>query len=361
MDDSATKPTTLPPPIFVEVDLDRIAKGAGKRKQAGAKPPPKHSVRLKRDKCPIRSLPIDSLSLIGDTQPRAEIDQDVVAEYAELMEAGAKFPPIVVFTDGATYWVADGFHRYWAIRRLKREKIDCEVHQGTVEDARWYSYSANQTHGLRRSNEDKRKAVLAALRHPKGAKLSDGKLAEHVGVSQPFVSKVRRESETTQNNFESPTRTGRDGRTIDTANIGRKRDKQTGIGAAVCDAFDVTPDQLALALAIQHSGHQDLIDAVDKGKMELGEAVAEVQRRRPSPTCPNCGSHEVDEDGDCLKCREPGVAPAPAPADAATEAQREKCVVAAHECINILSCIGKSNPYRARAWEIVRDWLHHNE
>lgn len=24
-------------------------------------------------------------------------------------------------------------------------------------------------------------------------------------------------------------------------------------------------------------------------------------------TCPNCGAHEFDDDGDCLECREPAV------------------------------------------------------
>ena len=47
----------------------------------------------------------------GGTQPRAEIWQDVVDDYAEQMTAGATFPPIVVFYDGTHYWLADGFHR----------------------------------------------------------------------------------------------------------------------------------------------------------------------------------------------------------------------------------------------------------
>jgi hypothetical protein len=27
----------------------------------------------------------------------------------------------------------------------------------------------------------------------------------------------------------------------------------------------------------------------------------------PIVTCPNCGSHEADDDGDCTVCREPGI------------------------------------------------------
>jgi predicted transcriptional regulator len=36
-----------------------------------------------------------------------------------------------------------------------------------------------------------RRAVEAALRHPKSATLSDRQIAEHVGVSHPMVSKFR--------------------------------------------------------------------------------------------------------------------------------------------------------------------------
>jgi hypothetical protein len=56
-----------------------------------------------------------------------------------------------------------------------------------------------------------------------GAELSDGAIAQHVGVSQPFVSKVRRSVAATQNGFVSPARTGLDGRTINTAKIGKTR------------------------------------------------------------------------------------------------------------------------------------------
>ncbi len=49
--------------------------------------------------------------------------------------------------------------------------------------------------------------------------MSDGQIAEHVGVSDMMVAKYRREL--TPKVLESPTRTGRDGRTTNTANIGK--------------------------------------------------------------------------------------------------------------------------------------------
>jgi len=180
-------------------------------------------VRLKRsNNCPVRSLKLDEIRTDGDTQPRVTLDDQLVREYAELYEAETALPPIVVFHDGSHYWLADGFHRYHAARQANLARLECEVHKGTVDEARWYACAANQTHGQRRTNEDKRRAVLLALKHPKGAGLSDRQIAEHVGVTHPFVGKIRSEASNTGNDYQSPTRIGRDGRTIDTTNIGRR-------------------------------------------------------------------------------------------------------------------------------------------
>lgn len=40
------------------------------------------------------------------------------------LEEGAEFPPVVVFGDGLYYWLADGFHRFYAHQRAKRVTIN---------------------------------------------------------------------------------------------------------------------------------------------------------------------------------------------------------------------------------------------
>jgi hypothetical protein len=140
---------------------------------------------------PAIELPIAQIRLDGGTQPRAALDFDAVYAYSEAMEIGAKFPPVVVFHDGENYWLADGFHRLKATFAAERDTIRCEVRQGTLEDAQWYSFSANQTNGLWRTNEDKQRAVKAALLHPKGAGLSDAQIARHVGVHHDTVRQWR--------------------------------------------------------------------------------------------------------------------------------------------------------------------------
>lgn len=167
-------------------------------------------------------LKLNQIRTDGGTQPRAVLQQDVIQEYQEQMEAGVAFPPPTVFFDGKHYWLADGFHRFAAATRaFPDEPIECDVRQGTQLDAQWFSYSANQSHGLRRSNEDKRRAVVAALSHAQGARLSDRQIAEHCGVNHSTVSRIRTEIEPTVAKQQSTKRTGRDGRTIKTSNIGR--------------------------------------------------------------------------------------------------------------------------------------------
>jgi hypothetical protein len=100
------------------------------------------------------------------------------------------------------------------------DPILAEQKLGNIDDARWESIGANKSHGLRRTNEDKRNAIQQALLHPKGAELSNVKIAEHVGVAESSVRNVRKEMEMTSQIAKSTERTGRDGRTIKTSSIG---------------------------------------------------------------------------------------------------------------------------------------------
>ena len=173
-----------------------------------------------------RILPLSKIRLDGNTQPRVELDEFLITEYREAYAREAEMPPLQVMFDGVSYWLWDGFHRRWAAERAGLEKLPCIITEGTQQDAQWASYSANIAHGLRRSNPDKAKAVKAAVRHPNAAKMSDRKLAQYVCVDDKTVAKYRAELESTAEIPQSPTRTGRDGRTINTANIGKRHEPQ---------------------------------------------------------------------------------------------------------------------------------------
>jgi hypothetical protein len=136
-------------------------------------------------------LNLHSIRIDGGTQSRAEMNNTTVEEYTEAMLEGAAFPPIVVFFDGASYWLADGFHRYFGADHAGIEEVEAEVRQGTQQDAQLFSFGVNASHGLRRTNADKRKAVTGALQHPVSGQWGDRQIAKHCGVDHKTVAAVR--------------------------------------------------------------------------------------------------------------------------------------------------------------------------
>lgn len=142
-------------------------------------------------KTKLETLSIDLLRLDGGTQARIKINEDTVDDYADVLtEAGGDWPfdPNDVFHDGSDYFVADGFHRTLAAIRVKRASIPCRVHQGTSKDAKIFGMTANDTHGLRMSREDKRACVEWLLDN--GGKMTQAEIAVKAGVSVRTVQYV---------------------------------------------------------------------------------------------------------------------------------------------------------------------------
>lgn len=134
---------------------------------------------------------IGALVLDQKLQSRTEINEETVAEYAENILSGADFPPVTVYFCGITYWLADGYHRYHAHKRAEKVSILCEVVNGTFRDAVLYSTSVNATHGMRRTNADKRKSVMTLIEDDQWAKMSNAEIAKHCTVSASLVSNLR--------------------------------------------------------------------------------------------------------------------------------------------------------------------------
>lgn len=143
-----------------------------------------------------QKFPIREIVLNQRCQARVEPHPDIVDEYAAAYRSKAKMPPVDVFiVDGAPHLI-DGWHRISGAIKAEATWITCEiVGTGTLEEAVWKALAANQTHGIRRTNEDKRRAVRLALESPIGNEQSNRVIAEHVGVSHPFVERIRTDME----------------------------------------------------------------------------------------------------------------------------------------------------------------------
>src|SRR5688500_15024000 len=125
----------------------------------------------------IRRLPLKSITVDTSIQPRAEVQQLVIGEYAEALKSGAKFPAGIAYDDGEKLWLASGFHTYAAHERAGRKTMPVEVRRGTKRDAILFAAGTNATHGARRTIDDKRRAVAMLLHDPEWCGWSDRHIA----------------------------------------------------------------------------------------------------------------------------------------------------------------------------------------
>lgn len=188
-------------------------------------------------------IKLNELRLDGGTQPRTNINQEVVGEYAEVLESGKELPAIKVYNDGIYNWVADGFHRFFAHKKVNRLEIECEVVTGTLRDAVLYSVGANDDHGLRRSNEDKRKAVMTLLDDLEWSDWSDGEIARRCNVSTMTVGRIKKSlnKTTTEKTFVSKGKQ----RVMKTEKIGK-------IATKPVEPVETADDSPMLELAVAH-------------------------------------------------------------------------------------------------------------
>jgi hypothetical protein len=193
---------------------------------------------------------------IDGTQSRAAVNEQTVTDYCEAINNGVTFPPVIVFKDGNDYWLADGFHRFLAHSRAGKTGIYEEIRIGTKRDAILYSAGANHEHGLRRTNADKRSAVMLVLSDADWSGWSNEKIAKQCHVSANFVGDCRKSisNPIRDRSMDIPTLAGnepltsqentvrtfeRNGKTYqqNTANIGRKPEPAQETGRTAGDVM----------------------------------------------------------------------------------------------------------------------------
>lgn len=165
----------------------------------------------------------------GGTQSRVSIDDATVTEYREAMQAGAQFPPVVVYYDGSDYWLADGFHRVqaWLAAHGVDDPIPADVRQGDRREAVLHSVGANSSHGLRRTNEDKRRAVVRLLEDDDWKQWSNSEIGRRCNVSESLVRTIRGEAggDTSHETKYTHPKTGKT-TTMKTGGIGKSQPSQ---------------------------------------------------------------------------------------------------------------------------------------
>ena len=133
-------------------------------------------------------IKLELIDLDTSTQARVSTNDDVIAEYIELIADGGELPPVTLFFDGEKAFIGDGWHTVMARLGAGKDDIEATMRTGTKRDAILYAASANIKHGLRRTHEDKRRAINILLDDEEWRVLSNVQIAEHCGVSTWLVA-----------------------------------------------------------------------------------------------------------------------------------------------------------------------------
>jgi len=196
-------------------------------------------------------LALDQIVIDEKVMVRSQISEEHIEDLFEALKQSAKFPPIIVFDDNGVLILVDGHHRYEAAKKCKLDKIEAEIRKGTKREAILCACGTNEKHGLRRTNDDKRRAVFKLLTDQEWRGWTDGKIAKVCAVTQPFVLKLR--EELIHNGYKFPsTREGANGK------VYRQRKK----GSSAVTSSD-NPDPEKNMSSDSNEGKQ-MSDSVDK-------------------------------------------------------------------------------------------------
>jgi hypothetical protein len=212
-------------------------------------------------------IPIKNIKQSSELQPRAKMDTAVIDEYTAAMKRGDAFPAVTVVEIDDHYYLVDGYHRFMAAQGAKIGKILADVMiGGTMRDAILYSAGVNAKHGLNRTNDDKRRAVMILLRDEKWSKWADTQIATACHVSVDLVAKIRDSSlGETERNKPKIRKILRKGKVIemDTSKIGKRPLTQPsadhpnhGQHVAQPETLPVTDDPMQPSLAEQQAGKE---------------------------------------------------------------------------------------------------------
>ena len=129
-------------------------------------------------KNPIVEMDINEIIINKGIYPREDINKEKIKEYAELIENGYKFPPLVV--NAKTKHLIDGYHRLQAYEKIGAVKVWVELID-IPEEEEWIEAVKRNRHGLPLSMKERREFFREHYKQYK-PKINRS-LAEAFGVS----------------------------------------------------------------------------------------------------------------------------------------------------------------------------------
>lgn len=211
------------------------------------------------------NINLDKIRIDCGTQSREAINPNTIVEYKEAILNGAVFPPVTVYFDGTDYYLADGFHRYFANKAAGSPGVEANVTNGTLREAILYSLSANHDHGQRRTNADKRKSVVTMLEDFEWTDWSDREIAKWCKVGNTLVSQIRKDLKIVKDKVKFER-----GGKVHVQKVAQQKEQ-----SYLCEKTDEEKEQLFEAVDILKAENQALTDKL--AVVSVSPEVAERQ------------------------------------------------------------------------------------
>lgn len=138
----------------------------------------------------VRRVALDDLVVDPGLQFRDRTDESAVDDYAQAIEDGERLPALTAFDVDGRLYLAGGFHRHLAARKVGLKEFEVDVRPGTMEDAIRFAIQDNARHGLRRSPATQVAAIRKAIElEPKA---NPNRLRELTRVSWDLCDAVKK-------------------------------------------------------------------------------------------------------------------------------------------------------------------------
>ena len=247
------------------------------------------------------TIPIDLITADSAIQPRAALSEQALADYQEIYTAAGSqkpvLPPVRVFQDGSKYWLSRGFHRFTSALRAKMSSIDAEIHTGDKRKAILDAMLDNAEHGVRRTAEDKRKAVNTLLDDAEWCRCTQEEIAGMANVSLGLVRAIVAERKPqqpplgTKSYIASSSQGGKSKPGVKGGISSVARREEVIIPVVPADEPErtlylgriaYTPEQLAALKAMQPGQREVLLRDVTSGVTTLAQALAKQTATKAS-------------------------------------------------------------------------------
>jgi hypothetical protein len=130
-------------------------------------------------------------------QVREHLDETWIAELADLYRGLHTIASVEVVFDGERHLLTDGWHRIAAMviawgadAVIAVDVIDASGTDDPMTIAKTRAAMANRGAGLRRTEGDKKRAILLLRSTPAGRKMTHDEIAKRIGVDRSHVSKT---------------------------------------------------------------------------------------------------------------------------------------------------------------------------